>query len=189
MTDPAPLPPGYALRGAHAADLPMLSAVEVAAGALFHQVGMDDIAGDEGPSIEALDSARADGRLWVVDHDGEPVGYVLALVIDGQAHLEQLSVHPDHGRRGLGAALVRAVVEWAEGMGGADLTLSTFRDVAWNGPYYRRLGFEVVAEDDLSPVLRDVRAHEADDGLDIDARVVMRRRPQSAAQPSDEQQG
>ncbi len=185
MTKPAPLALGYVLRAARPADLPKLPAVEVAAGELFRSVGMDEIAGDEGPSIEDLESARADGRLWVVDHDGEPVGYVLALLLDGHAHLEQVSVHPDHGRRSLGAALVGVVVTWAEDMGAPNLTLSTFRDVAWNAPYYQRLGFEAVADDDLSPALRCVRAREADQGLDIDARVVMR----LPLSPPNEQQG
>jgi GNAT superfamily N-acetyltransferase len=186
MTDLQPLAAGYALRPAKPADVPKLSAVEVAAGQLFRHVGMEDIAGDDGLSIDVLESARIAGRLWVADNGSEPVGYVLALLLDGQAHLEQLSVHPGHGRRGLGAALVEVVVGWAEGMGAPDLTLSTFRDVAWNALYYRRLGFEVVAEDALSSTLRAVRAHEAEVGLDIGARVVMRRQLQAAAQPSTE---
>ncbi|QXC59878.1 GNAT family N-acetyltransferase [Aquihabitans sp. G128] len=169
------VPEGYEVRDATVGDLPQLGPIEVAAGELFRTVGMDDVAGDEGFPLADLEAARADGRLWVVACDGRAVGYVLALDLPGQAHLEQLSVDPAHGRRGLGAALVERVATWARERGAADLTLSTFRDVAWNRPYYERLGFAVVPEVELSATLREVRAHEAAIGLDVDARVVMRR--------------
>jgi len=44
---------------------------------------------------------------------GVPVGFALVEILDGAAHLEEIDVHPAHGRRGLGSALVRAVCEWA----------------------------------------------------------------------------
>lgn len=167
---------GYRIRPARVEDVGRLGAIEVAAGARFRTVGMDDVAGDEGLPPGELEAARAAGLLWVAARaDEEPVGYVLALRLEGQHHLEQLSVHPDHGRRGLGAALVDEVVAWARADGAADLTLSTFRDVAWNRPYYETLGFRVVDPSDLSPVLQDVVAHEAQLGLDTTDRVVMRR--------------
>jgi hypothetical protein len=44
------------------------------------------------------------------------------------------------------------------------VTLTTFRDVPWNAPFYRRLGFEVV--DELPSGLAAIRAHEAMAGDD-----------------------
>ena len=65
------------------------------------------------------------------------------------AHLEQLSVHPDHGRRGVGRALLRAGIEWAHDHGYRELTLVTYREVPWNGPFYATEGFvEVGPADD-----------------------------------------
>lgn len=168
-------PDGYGTGPARAGDVGRLGAIEVAAGELFRTVGMDDVAGDEGLPVEELEAARADGRLWVARFEDRPVGYALALRLGGQHHLEQLSVHPAHGRRGLGGALVAEVVAWARAGAAPDLTLSTFRDVAWNRPYYERLGFRVIDPSDLSPVLQDVVAHEAQLGLDTSVRVVMRR--------------
>ncbi|HEX2578342.1 MAG TPA: GNAT family N-acetyltransferase [Aquihabitans sp.] len=169
------LPDGYLVRPAVAADVARLTAIELAAGALFRDVGMDDIAADEGQDPATLEAAAIDGRLWVAEADGEPVGYALVVDLDGEHHLEQLSVDPAHGRRGLGAALVAAADRWAAGLGGRSLTLCTFSDVPWNRPYYERLGFVVVDEAALSPALLAVRAHEAADGLDPATRVVMRR--------------
>ncbi len=60
---------------------------------------------------------------------------------DLAAHLEQLSVHPDHGGHGIGRALLRAGCAWAAEQGYSELTLATYRDVPWNGPFYASEGF------------------------------------------------
>lgn len=167
---------GYVVRAATAGDLGLLAEVELAAGELFRGIGMPELAEDRGPGLAVYDEARAEGRLWVADLGGAPVGYALGVDLAGQPHLEQVSVVPAHGRRGLGAALIAEVDRWAAGLGADVLTLSTFRDVAWNAPYYASLGFEVVPLEHLSAELLAVRAHEAGHGLDIDARVIMARR-------------
>ena len=70
--------------------------------------------------------------------------------------------------------LVHAVCEWAKQKGYEAVTLSTFRDVAWNGPFYSRLGFIVLTESELSAGLREFREVEASNGLPIKDRVCMR---------------
>ena len=64
-------------------------------------------------------------------------------------------------------------MRWARASGLAAVTLTTFRDVPWNAPFYRRVGFEVV--DDPTPGLAAVRAAERAEGLDgFGPRVAMR---------------
>ena len=159
------------IREASLTDLPVLRDIERAAGVPFRDVGMAAIADDEPPTIEELTAYQADGRAWV--WGDPPVAYVLAEEVDGYGHVEQVSVHPGHSRRGIGAALVDHVGVWAAGRGLAGLTLTTFADVPWNAPYYARLGFVVVT--DLTPGLRAIREHEAARGLDAWPRVAMRR--------------
>ena len=65
---------------------------------------------------------------------------------------------------------------WAVEHGYHAMTLTTFRDVAWNGPYYAKLGFQPLAEVDLGPELRVIRDHEQADGLDVRPRQAMRLR-------------
>ena len=72
---------------------------------------------------------------------GEPIGFAIAFEVDGAAHLHEMDIDPKHGRRGVGRQLIGAVTSWALARGHTRLTLSTFRDVAWNGPYYEGLGF------------------------------------------------
>jgi predicted N-acetyltransferase YhbS len=90
-------------------------------------------------------------------------------------------VRPSHARRGIGRRLLAVAREWALARGFAELSLTTFAEVAWNGPYYARLGFEVVAPAELTEGLRAIRAAEAARGLDAWPRVVMRQRLGSGA--------
>ena len=153
-------------------DLSLLPAIEVAAGALFREIGLDAIADDDPPTVDELMAAEA---LWVAEVDGAVVGYARAELVGGQAHLEQLSVHPDHGGRGLGTALIETVVTWACDRGDAAVTLTTFRAVSFNAPLYTKRGFAEVPEADWSAAIRALVAAEAAHGLDPTTRVVMRR--------------
>lgn len=127
-------------------------------------------------SPDTLRVAQAAGRLWVaVGADDRAVGFALVREIDGLAHLEELDVRPAEGRKGLGSALVETVCSWAKAEGFVAVTLSTFRDVPWNGSFYRRRGFSVVDAVDLTPGLRGVVESENAKGLRTDRRVIMRR--------------
>ncbi|MEY2459603.1 MAG: hypothetical protein QOG30_1433 [Acidimicrobiaceae bacterium] len=163
------------IRPPGAGELERLRDIEQAAGALFAEIGMTDVAEDEPFSTDELTAYLHDGRVWVVVEDDTPVGYVLVDVVDGHAHLEQLSVDPQHSRRGHGAALLAHVCQWAGDNGYHAITLTTFEHVEWNAPYYARHGFEVMAIDQIGPELRELRDAETRHGLDPDLRVVMRK--------------
>ncbi|CAN5517152.1 GNAT family N-acetyltransferase [soil metagenome] len=65
------------------------------------------------------------------------------------------------------------VASWAHEKGLDGLTLTTFRDVPWNAPYYRRLGFTDLPDTEWGPHLRAKVAREAAAGLSRWPRVVM----------------
>ncbi len=154
-----------------------LRAVERAAGERFRDVGMDDIADAEPMSAHHLVAHAEAARSWVaVDDSDEPVGYVAVDLVDGCAHIEQISVLPGHQGRGLARTLIEEVEHWAEDQGLPAMTLTTFAEVPWNRPLYEHLGFVILDEDQLGPELRAVREHEAELGLDPTLRVCMRRR-------------
>ena len=137
---------------------------------------MPEVADDEPFSIAELGEYAERGQAWVLaDADDRPIGYVLVDLVGACAHIEQVSVHPDHHRQGYGRQLIDHVVAWAREQGMPAVTLTTFRDVPWNAPYYERCGFRTLAESELTPELAAVRAREAAHGLDPDTRVCMRR--------------
>jgi len=163
------------VRPARAADLAHIGPIEDAGGPQFA-----DLFGDAiepillSPALDGRQRAAEPGFLLVAvpDEQGPPVGFVHVLVIDGHAHLEQLSVLPEHQRRGIGAALTVAAMGEARAQGFDRLSLCTYRDVPWNGPFYRSVGFTEVA--DLAPYERRLRDTERDLGLDVNGvRVVM----------------
>ena len=163
------------VRTARAGDAAALREIERRAGERFRDVGMPEIADDEPPRAEVLAGYADAGRSWVAvdDHD-TPVGYVIVDMVDGCAHVEQLSVDPAHQGRGIGRALIDRVRRWAQEQGAAALTLTTFADVPWNAPLYEHLGFRRLNEAEIGPGLRTVRDEETAHGLDPDQRVCMR---------------
>lgn len=163
------------IRPATRDDVPLLPAIEIVGGELFRTVGMDAIAGDEAAPAPVLRAYVDDGRAWVALVDGEVVGYLLADVVDGCGHVDQVTVDPRHARRGIGAALLDRAAGWASARGLDALTLTTFRDVAWNGPYYERCGFRWLVDAEVTPGLAARRADEAAQGLDRWPRGCMRR--------------
>ncbi|MFF0145251.1 acetyltransferase (GNAT) family protein [Amycolatopsis sulphurea] len=165
------------IRLATLAELPLLTELERAAGAPFRAIGMTAIADDAPPSPAELGEYQSDGRCWVYEAHGCPVGYAVAAEVDGFGHLEQVSILPEHSRRGLGRRLIETVGTWAAARGLPGLTLTTFVDVPWNGPYYVRLGFRLLPPEEQGPQLRAIRQAEIDRGLDHWPRAAMVRIP------------
>jgi GNAT superfamily N-acetyltransferase len=153
-----------------------MQAIEVSAGNAFHRIGMDAVADDPPLSPEALAAYVDVGLAWVATDGLDcPSAYILVREVDGWAHIEQVSVHARHARQRLGQALIEEAGRWASDAGLQGLTLTTYAEVPWNGPYYSRLGFEPVPEDSWSPGLREIVAEEAAHGLDAWPRIVMKR--------------
>ena len=164
------------VRAGRAGDGPTLQQIERLAGERFRDVGLPDVAENEPAPVEELDGYAGAGRSWVAVDDGDrPVGYVLVGVVDGDAHVEQVSVRTDHQGQGVGRALLDRVAAWAVEAGSSGLTLTTFAHVPWNGPLYEHLGFRVLGADEIRPELAAVRQAEAARGLDPEVRVCMRR--------------
>jgi GNAT superfamily N-acetyltransferase len=166
---------GARVRPATGADLTALPGLEVCAGERFREVGLDAIADDDPPAVAELQVHVDDGTAWVAEVDGEVVGYAVASVVDGEGHLDQVSVLPEHTGKGLGRALVEQVCSWSAAEGHHAVTLTTFRDLDWNGPLYEHLGFVAIDDAALGPELAAVRRHEQDLGLDVAPRIAMRR--------------
>lgn len=158
-----------------------MRAIEIDAGERFRTVGLDIIADDDPPSDVSLFAAIADGRAWVAELNTEVIGYARSSVVDGEGHLDQVSVIGTAAGYGIGALLVRQVCAWALTRGYHAVSLTTFRDVPWNGPYYRRLGFVEIPEDACGPQLKAIRRAERLAGIDVRPRIAMRKVLQLAA--------
>ena len=162
-------PDGVAIRTATAEDLELLPDIDARAEIVFR------VAGYELPAIEFdVDGPEAAAVVFVA---GDPaVGFAMVDIVDGTAHLAELAVVPGSMRRGLGTALVTSVCEWASEQGHPRVTLVTYADIPWNGPFYRRLGFAELPFAELGPELRGRRENQTRLGLDeVGRRIVMQR--------------
>lgn len=125
------------------------------------------------PPFPAPEQAGPDDPLFVLVAGSPPVGFARVDEVGGQAHLEQLSVHPDFAGLGIGRALVQAALGEARRRGYESMTLCTFAGVPFNGPFYASCGFELVAGP--SGALAAAREREAQCGLDeLGRRIAMR---------------
>jgi GNAT superfamily N-acetyltransferase len=159
------------IRSARPNDLQVLPLIERAAAAIFRTTPYAYLADDDLVSSE-VDLAHE--HVWVaVDQDDKPIAFALVHLLDASVHLHELDVHPDYACQGLGRRLIATVADWARARGATALTLTTFADVPWNGPYYTRLSFRALDLATLSPGLQAVRQGEAEAGLPMEHRICM----------------
>ncbi|EMB9643585.1 GNAT family N-acetyltransferase [Enterobacter cloacae] len=154
-------------------DVTPLPAIERAAGERFRDY--PELAwlaeGDVISAEQHLDYAER-GLSWLALANELPVGFILAETHVSSLFIVELSVHLDWQGKGIGRRLIACVADQARKRGLASLTLTTFRDVPWNAPFYARLGFEMITT--LTPELREKREEETAHGLAYDARCAMR---------------
>lgn len=123
---------------------------------------------------EELAAYQRAGRAWVATGpSGAAIAYILVDVLGVWAHIEQVTVDPDQGRRGIGSTLIAHVERWAAGRKLRGLSLTTFSGVPWNAPYYERLGFTHLPDTEWSSGQRAVVRREKQHGLDTWPRTVM----------------
>jgi GNAT superfamily N-acetyltransferase len=130
--------------------------------------------GDFVESVEEHLASIARGTLWVAEDDGRAVGFLTAQISGAELHIDEFDVHFDHQRRGIGRKLIAAALDYAQANSIEAMTLTTFREVPWNGPFYASLGFCVLAEGELSPRLKSILKMEVEHGHLPEKRCAMR---------------
>lgn len=166
--------PTYRITTARPEDVPFLPVIQLAAGRLLAPYAPDPVL-SETTSEDRFQQALQDGRLWVALTGETPVGFAqVEMLASGLPHLEEVGVHPSHGRQGLGTRLMTAVCDWAERHRYERLTLTTFRDAPFNMPFYEKLGFSELPDVERDGELSEIVESEARRGLDPARRVVMR---------------
>jgi GNAT superfamily N-acetyltransferase len=151
-----------------------IPAIEQAAAAIFSEIDLPPEVRFLVTDEETLLEAQREKRLWAALQDETKlVGFALARVMGDYAHLEEMDVHPEHGRRGIGSQLLDAVIGWAEAVSLPGITLITFRHLPWNAPFYERNGFVRLDAESTNGLLQDLIREEAEAGLEPRNRVAM----------------
>jgi len=117
----------------------------------------------------------ADGACFVAvdDHD-RPVGFLTATIESDALHIWEVDVRLDRQGAGIGRPLLQQAIDDARRRGLTAVTLTTFRDVAWNAPFYETCGFRVLEAAELDTRLAELLRDEAARGLPAARRCAMR---------------
>jgi len=161
----------YLIRSARPSDLVHLPVIEREAAAQFKATAYPAMA-DADLASAYLDLNR--DHVWIVaDQQDQPVGFAIVHLYDESIHLHEIDVHPRYARQGLGRQLIEAIAGWARTAGATALTLMTFSNVPWNGPYYARLGFRTLDVTTLNPELKAMLQAEERAGMPMAHRICM----------------
>jgi GNAT superfamily N-acetyltransferase len=155
--------------------LSAIAAIELAASAMFPEADLPLEIRYCVTEDELLHKAQNAARLWVaLTDDRTPVGFAMADIIDGGAHLDEMDVIPDFGRHGIGTRLVRTLIDWARSGNYPLLTLITFRHLPWNAPFYEKIGFETMASSEIGEELASLLQQEGEAGINVHRRICMK---------------
>jgi GNAT superfamily N-acetyltransferase len=155
------------------ADYHLLPPIETAADHLYA-----DVSGYEGilacPVATAADYAALpeSAHVFLAETD-RPVGFAYTEPVGDWAYLGQLSVLPSAQGKGIGSALIARVEKTARDDGLGGLVLFTYADIPWNGPYYRRRGFQALELAELNPALQTRALKDQADWAHSGPRAIM----------------
>lgn len=134
---------------------------------------MPDSVFDDFTPPEAWAGRQEAGTLWVAEAAGRIVAFLGAHAEDDRLHIDEFAVAQDRQGQGLGRRMLAIAVDWARDHRLAAVSLTTFRSVPFNGPFYASFGFRDWPPQDAPESIRLRLVHEADSGLKD--RCAMRR--------------
>lgn len=168
------------IRPARPDDLSHLPEIEISAAALFGDRGFEILPGqtpDAQPEFtpaEVWAPVAEAGLLWVMAAgDGPPGAFLAARIEDDRLHILEFDVHRRHQGHGLGRRLLAFAIDEARRRGLSGLSLTTFRDVPWNAPFYASAGFEALETGTAPATLQAYLDREAEHGHDPKRRCAM----------------
>ena len=166
----------FNIRKARFADIPFLGPVERSAAELFRTANLDFLVDGSTVDPKILAAMIDASHLWVAcDFMDYPVGFSGGEHIEGNFHLVEISVAQDFQGKGVGRALMERMEADVRREGYKSMTLTTYRSLAWNGPWYGRMGFMEVRAEDMGRTYLGILEGERQHGFDMSARCVMRK--------------
>jgi GNAT superfamily N-acetyltransferase len=167
----------FSIRRTKPEDAALLPPIEMSAAQLFSSV--PEFAWIAEDSVMDADSHMAFvdlGTSWVAcDETRKVAAFLVAEATEDALHIREISVHARAQGQGVGAALIEVAVAEASQRRFGSVTLTTFRAVPWNEPYYQRLGFETLTSGTLDARLAALLSDEVSRGFPAGRRCAMRR--------------
>lgn len=166
------------IKAAERNDFEILSSLERQASQRFlrvsEQTGMSPAQLQDTLEEHEQERSLSEGGLWIAEWNGVPAGFVATHLYPDSLYIREIDVLEEFGRKGIGRALINQAVAQARGLKLDSVFLRTFREVAWNAPFYQRLGFEEVEEQAWNDIMNSIVDVETAWGLKAENRLFMR---------------
>lgn len=161
------------IRLATVSDLPAVRAVELSAATVFIGTHMG-FAANHAPNHPTDLRAAIDRRLmWVAVTNADVIGFLFAEPTRDGLYVRELAVAAPSQQQGHGTQLMATVIATARQRGDTRLLLTTDRSLAWNAPFYTRLGFRITEGDAIPAEARRRLAGQYAAGFDPAHRCAM----------------
>ncbi|WP_434636725.1 GNAT family N-acetyltransferase [Klebsiella sp. I138] len=156
-------------------DIPFLPAIERSAAQAFRALpDLAWLADSPTISLSQHHGYVETGHSLVAIVNGQLAGFLLTEPLDDALFIAEISVLQVWQGKGLGRQMIAQTLDHARKMAFPAVTLTTFRNVSWNAPFYARLGFYILHEQTLPAGLAARRQLESAHGLAPETRCAMR---------------
>jgi N-acetylglutamate synthase-like GNAT family acetyltransferase len=99
----------------------------------------------------AYDASSEEAETEKLPENSEIVGFVALRILDGLEFVAKIAVRQQYQKLGIGSSLIkRAEAEVLSSQKTPSLTLTTFRDVPWNGKWYAKFGFRELSREGIT---------------------------------------
>ncbi|GFF52507.1 hypothetical protein IFM51744_07864 [Aspergillus udagawae] len=164
------------IRPAIEEDIPRLNTIETSAAQLFCTVNLAWVADSPPLDPATLRSMIIQQNVWVaVTADNTEVGFIAVQELDGMLYIAEMDVHANWQRRGVARMMLEEAERQARDRGYEYVSLTTYRDLEFNGRFYARMGFEEVDVDIAGEGHGRELEEQARCGHDRARRCVMRK--------------
>lgn len=141
----------YSIRLANSEDISDVANIATSAVAKFSTIPqLAHLAKGESFMTAKIQQSLEKGRIFLAEYGDKSVGFLGAYEMDTGIYIAEVSVRNEHNGKGIGGLLLEAVFQWARERARANnedearVSLTTYAEVPWNGPWYQRRGFKVV---------------------------------------------
>lgn len=108
---------------------------------LSYQIYVERIAQKPAPMLEDYVQIIQKNQVWIADYDGSVAGFVVLKLTSDGFLLDNLAVHPDYQRLGVGSALLAHAEGQAKAQGYSSIYLYTHEKMLENQRLYANKGY------------------------------------------------
>jgi GNAT superfamily N-acetyltransferase len=155
------MPPTYeiVLRAATPDDFAVMAKISVEARSRYRTIAA---LGHVADTAAVAEHRFRRGRAIVAATAAQTVlGFALTRPVDALLLLDNISTSSKCRGQGVGARLLQAVLNEASTEGFSAVALTTFREPVWNGPWFRKFGFEPMPDHLIGTALRALIKHQS----------------------------